>query len=339
MKSQPLNVIFFGWPAHDEGPGADLAHVLVLLHRHVNLTVVPNNRQQLGQRQWTDWLDGLNIQYCRSDQLPNGLTGYGIAFSNPDFFSHRICHRARELGLKVIWSNGRLAHPEGESDAIRAGLVDKMLYVSEVQKTAQTREYGSVPSAFTGNYIAPSLFPFQERRNAHFTIGRLSGPAPEMYPEDFPVLYECLDLPAGRFRVMAWDERVAEKYKWHRFDHRWSLLPVGQETPADFLHSLDLFVGPPGQFQGKSGDRSTIEAMLTGCIPLVPPGSHTGSLVVSGETGFICHDFQEYRQHAHQLFYDYELRCRMARQGRDHAVNRLCRTEEHRRVWLEEVFA
>jgi hypothetical protein len=34
--------------------------------------------------------------------------------------------------------------------------------------------YGALPFAITGNYIDPAFFPFKERQNPIFTLGRLS---------------------------------------------------------------------------------------------------------------------------------------------------------------------
>ncbi len=333
------NLVFFGWPSHLGGAATKLAHLLILLHRHSKITVVPNERRFLHQKQWTRWMDGLGIKYCLIDQLAKPSAGYGLALSNQRFFVDRICLKAKELGLKIVWSSEMMWHHEGEVDAARTGLVDRVLYVSEVQKAALSENYGSLPSAMTGNYIDPSFFPLHERRNVQFTIGRLSRLLPEKYPEDFPVCYECLDIPECRFRVMAWDDQLSQRYKWHKFDHRWSLLRPEQEKQAEFLHSLNLFVYPLGHFFTESWGRSTVEAMLTGCIPLVPPGHHLDRLIISGETGFICDDFREYQRQALELYHDCGLRSRMARQCRDHAVSRLCQTEGHRRICLEEVFA
>ncbi|MEW6160467.1 MAG: hypothetical protein AB1813_23795, partial [Verrucomicrobiota bacterium] len=142
-------------------------------------------------------------------------------------------------------------------------------------------------------------------------------------------------LPDTRFRVMAWDEKLAEKYRWHRFDERWDLLLPEQETQLDFLYSLDLFVYPLGHNFKESWGRSTVEAMLTGCIPLVPPGHHLQNLMVHGDSGFVCHDFLEYQEHAHRLYFDLPYRKRVAAQCRAHAENELCRREEHLRIWKE----
>jgi len=330
-------VIFFGWPSNIGGADTKLVHLLLLLHKHASITVVPNETRHLKVGHWTRWLDSLGIRYCPLDRLTRARGGYGISLSNQHFFTARICHRAKELGLTVIWSSEMMWHHEGELEAIREGMVDKVLYVSEIQKAALSPTYGFLPSTLTGNYIEPSLFPFHERRNVQFTIGRLSRPAVEKFPEDFPVFYESLEIPECKFRVMAWDKTLEEKFKWHSFDHRWRLLKPDEETQVAFLHSLDLFVYPLGHTFTETWGRSTVEAMLTGCIPLVPPGHHLDQLITDDETGFICDDFNEYQSHALELFFDYSTRCRLAKQCRDHAVNNLCRTEENRRIWLEEV--
>ena len=207
-------------------------------------------------------------------------------------------------------------------------------YVELIYAISNDLPYAEIKNA-SGNYINPSEFPFKERRHASFQIGRLSRPAPEKFPEDFPVFYEALDLPDTRFRVMAWNDEMARKYRWHRFDGRWDLIPAETESQVSFLHSLDLFVYPLGHAFLESWGRSTVEAMLTGCIPLVPPGHHLDHLVEPGKSGFICGDFLEYREHARRLCLDYPYRRRMSRQCRAHACATLCNRRDHIRMWRE----
>jgi glycosyltransferase involved in cell wall biosynthesis len=214
-------------------------------------------------------------------------------------------------------------------------LIDHVLCTSEFQRQALGPGYGALPWTITGNYIDPVDFPFTERRHEVFTIGRLSRHAPEKYPEDFPVFYELLNLPDTQFRVMAWSDELARKYRWHSFDERWDLLGAGYEPTLDFLHSLDLFVYPLGHTFRESWGRSTVEAMLTGAVPLVPQGHYFPSLIVHGETGFICGDFLEWQEHAQRLRSDHLCRQKIARQCHEHAVTKLCNTEEHRRVWMD----
>lgn len=335
MSSRRPKVTVFGWPSHVGGADTKLAHLLQLLHRDVEFTVVPNERRHMDSPYWPAFLRKLGIRYCLLDQLPRRLNGFALALSNQCFFSHRICHRAKDRGLRIIWSSEMMWHHEGEIEAVKAGLVDKVLYTSRLQQTVLSPNYAGLPGVITGNYIDPAYFPFTERRRVGFAIGRLSRPAPEKYPEDFPVFYESLELPECRFRVMAWDEKLATKYRWHHFDNRWDLLSAEQESTVHFLHSLDLFIYPLGHLFTESWGRSTVEAMLTGAIPLVPPGHHLDELLVHGETGYICHDFREYQDLAHDLYFNFSQREAMARRCREHAASKLCDADTHRKVWLE----
>lgn len=250
-------------------------------------------------------------------------------------FVDHIAHRAKERGLRIIWSSEMMWHHEGELDAVGQGVIDHVLYVSEFQKEKLSPGYGSLPGTITGNYIAPDQFPFHERQKPGFAIGRLSRPAPEKFPENFPVFYEDLGLVDTRFRVMAWDAQLAKKYRWHHFDDRWELLPSERETQVDFLNSLDLFIYPLGHTFQESWGRSTVEAMLTGAVPLVPRGHHFENLIAHGVSGFLCGDFSEWKENAHRLQADADYRQRLSRQCRDHAVSRLCNAEEHRQLWLQ----
>jgi len=317
--------------------GADtkLTHLLLLLHKHCRITVIPNDEGRLREGHWVKMLDRIGINATLLSRLPQKVDGFALSLSNTKFFSRRIAHRAKDRGLKIIWSSEMMWHHEGELDAVRDGIVDHVLYVSEFQKAALAPGYAGIPGTITGNYIDPEQFPFKERRNAVFSIGRLSRPAPEKYPENFPVFYEDLSLPDTRFRVMAWDRDLERKFRWHRFDARWDFLGKEQEPTVEFLHSLDLFVYPLGHMFRESWGRSTVEAMLTGAVPLVPRGHQFENLIEHGESGFICGDFADWQEHALRLRLDYPYRRHLAAQCRAHAVSRLCNEEEHRKVWLD----
>jgi hypothetical protein len=334
LVSKP-QVFIFNWPGFIGGADTKLAHLLPLLHKHLAITVVPNREELIRNKYWTRFMDRLGVGYMLFDQLPRRLEGFGLSLSNDAFFRHRIAHRAKDKGLKIIWSSEMMWHHKGELKAVKAGIIDKVLYTSEFQREELSPGYGGLPGAITGNYIDPGLFPFKDRHHPTFTIGRLSRAAPEKYPEDFPVFYECLDLPDTRFRVMAWDTALSRKYRWHNFDHRWDLLDSEQEPQLQFLHSLDLFVYPLGHEFQESWGRSTVEAMLSGCVPLVPKGHQFDKLMVHGECGFICEDFLEYKQYAQELCLNYPLRRHVAAQCRSHAVNRLCNRREHLKRWLD----
>jgi hypothetical protein len=328
-------IYIFGWPSLLGGADTKLAHLLILLHEEYQLTVIPNDAGPLREKSWTRFMDRLGVRYALWQQLPKKLQGFALALCNGRFLREGIARRAKARGLTTIWSSEMGWHHPGELEAIKKGYVDRVLYVSDVQKQRLCRGYGNLPSFMTGNYIDPSYFPFRPRRNKTFAIGRLSRADPEKYPEDFPVFYEGLELPDTRFRVMAWSKQMAKKYRWHRFDERWELLPALKESQLKFLYSLDLFVFPMRHTCTEVWGRSTVEAMLTGCIPLVPGGHHFGQLIVSGESGFICRDFLEYQTCAQKLYYDRAWRDKTAVKCSQHARHELCNAEQHRRMWRE----
>ena len=327
-------IYIFGWPSLLGGADTKLAHLLILLHEEYQLTVIPNDAGRMREKSWTRFMDRLGVRYAAWRQLPRKLEGFALALCNGRFVKGGMAEKAKTRGLTTVWSSEMGWHHPGELKAIKAGHVDRVLYVSEVQKKFLSKGYGTLPSFITGNYIDPTYFPFRPRKNS-FAIGRLSRPDPEKYPEDFPVFYEALELPKARFRVMAWSKQLARKYRWHHFDSRWELLPALKETQLDFLYSLNLFVFPLRHTCTEVWGRSTVEAMLTGCIPLVPAGHHFAHLIVSGESGFICGDFLEYQAWAQKLYRDTVWRNKIAANCSRHAIHELCNAEQHRRLWRE----
>ena len=128
---------------------------------------------------------------------------------------------------------------------------------------------------------------------------------------------------------------MRRKYAWHRFGPEWELLPTNKVAAAEFLTGLDLFVYPLGHQVVESWGRSTVEAMLTGCVPLVPSGHNFEQMMVHGESGFICNDFAEFKAVARELHQNRALREQIGRAAAHHARTVLCNAEEHRRMWTE----
>ncbi len=328
-------VYVFGWPSDVGGADTKLAHLIRLLGRHCRLTLVPNTAEELNDHRWRSACEQWGARCCLFDQLDPHLNGTGLALCNGRFFPDRIAHRAKERGLRILWSGEMMWPHPGELDAIREGVIDQVLYVSPLQQMALQARHAGVPWALTGNYVNPDEFPFRRPVSGPFTIGRLSRPDPDKYPEDFPVFYEALGLEPCRYRVMAWDEALARKYCWHAFGPEWELLGPAQESAPEFLSTLDLLVYPLGHRVVESWGRAVVEAMLTGCIPLVPAGHHLEHLFTHGETGYVCRDFLEYQAHARSLQENPRRRREMARAVREHALTAHCSMEEHRKIWLE----
>jgi hypothetical protein len=334
-RAVKANIYVFGWPSFLGGADTKLFHLLTLLNGNFQLTIVPNHPRFLAEKYWVRVLQSRGIKICLLENLPRSLNGYALALSNRRFFSEGIAQTAKESGLKVVWSSEMMWHHPGEVEAVREGLVDKALFVSELQKAFLSKGYGLIRSHIVGNYIDPEAFPFHEKADGPFTIGRLSRAAPEKYPEDFPVMYERLELPETRFRVMAWSNELREKYRWHHFDHRWDLLPAQAESQTQFLHSLDLFVYPLGHRFIEAWGRSAVEAMLSGAVTLLPSGHNFEHLIMDEVTGFLCSDFYEFKARAHELFLNRSLLVSMRRAARKHAEYELCNREAHLKIWKE----
>ena len=217
-------LFLFGWPSHYGGADTKFTDLVRLLCGSYSITVIPNFPLQLDQRAWRDFFETLGVRCCTLADLPDRLEGIALAVGNDLFFESGICKSARAKGLKIVWSVEMMWSHPGEVEAIRAGEVDRVLYVSAIQKRHLDYEsLGTISTRITGNYVDPHPFPLVERPARPFTIGRLSRAVPEKYPEDFPVFYEALELPDPRFRVMAWSDELAAKYRWHRFGPRWEL--------------------------------------------------------------------------------------------------------------------
>ena len=88
---------------------------------------------------------------------------------------------------------------EGESEAAAAGLVDRVLFLSEIQQESFADMYKGVPQAIIRNYVYPGDFSYISRANQTFCIGRLSRPDPVKYPFDVPVFYEELSIKDVRY--------------------------------------------------------------------------------------------------------------------------------------------
>src|SRR5438045_5627229 len=92
-------LFMFGWPSFLGGADTKLTHLLVLLHQHCEITVVPNENRHIHNKTWTRFLDKLGVKYALFEKLPPQLDGFALAFSNQCFFSRGIAHRAKEKGL------------------------------------------------------------------------------------------------------------------------------------------------------------------------------------------------------------------------------------------------
>jgi hypothetical protein len=365
-----MNVYFFGWPGQVGGADTKLDHLLPLLQPEFDLTVVPSSRACLQDSYGKRRLEELQIPCASLEQLPERLSGWGVALCNGTFLSSGMAHEARRRGLRLAWSNEMMCLFPAERGAMTLGLWDTVLFVSQAQRRVLEPQYQRILAGesalspflgqaadqegwigapgtgrrlrwvMVGNFIDARAFPFRQRNafgpnSPALVVGRLSRADPAKFPRDFPQFYEGLGLRQPRFRVMAWSRRLAAQWFGHVFDERWDLLPALSEPAASFLQSLDLFVYSLHPSCRESWGRAVVEAMLSGAVPLVPEDEegHWGSLVAHGETGFICPDTAAFGQYARLLEREPDRLQRMASQARATAVKRLCHAEEHRHAW------
>jgi len=277
-----------GIPGRIGGASTKILHLLRLLRNVFKTTVVLPDIRYLKDKHLREVLEPARIPYTLLKELPKQLEGVALGICERDFFTSGRARELKARGLKVVWSNEMMWPFTGEAEAAKEGLIDRVLFVSEFQAKAFEELYRGLPSFQTGNYIDPDDYVWRERANPIFTLGRLSRPDLNKYPLDFPVFYEELGLPEVRYGVMAWSQDLQKQYRWHRFGPQWELLSAQKESALKFLYSLDVFLYPLGHRIKESWGRAVVEAMLTGCVSVVPAGHQFHKLMVHGESGFIC---------------------------------------------------
>lgn len=325
----------FGIPGKVGGAATKIAHLIRLLNQDLKIVVVLPQASFAKDREVRSLTQPLEVPCVVLRDLPKQLQGVGLAICEQHFFAAGTAREAKARGLKVVWSNEMMWPFKGEAEAVKEGLIDRVLFVSEFQAKAFEEIYRGVPSFLTGNYIDPDDYAWRERRNPVFTLRRLSRPDPMKYPLDFPVFYEEFGLPDVRYRVMAWSPEVQKQYRWHRFGPEWELLPANREPALKFLYSLDAFVYPLGHRIQESWGRAVVEAMLTGAVPVVPDGHQFHKLLAHGESGFISRAYREWKAAVRELYENYPLRLKLSRQAAQHAREKLCNPEAHRQRWIE----
>ena len=309
----------------------------------MNVTLVPNFDEQLKQKHWTDYLDSLHVKYCSLKDLPSKLDGYAIALSNQEYVSGRkIAMDAHSRGLRTVWGSEMMTPFPGEADLLRSGAMDVLIYPSKrcLEHCVSWHNNPSVRKIVVGNYIDESWFPYIHRKNnssSGLTIGRLSRPDLAKYPEDFPVFYEKMGFRDPSFKVMAWDQKLRDKYSWFSFGPHWELMEAERQGTKAFLSSLDIFLYPIGHSFIESWGRSTVEAMLTGAVPLVPTGHAFEEIFEDGKHGFICPTFESFRERCQWLQGNSRERASMSQAAAKHARS-IMDPQRHIATW-KEVFS
>ena len=333
-----MAIVIIGRPGDVGGAATKIADLIGLLNKSFEIDILVLEREERSRiANGRHVSRENNVRVIRRDELSKSRHKAGIAVCELGFFESGVPELLKERGIPLVWSNDMMWEFSGEPEAVKNGLINRVVFVSDLQRQYFERLYSDIEHRLIPNYVSPDRFPYLERVNQTFVVGRLSRPDPVKYPIDFPVFYEELDLEDVRFRVQAWSEELRRKYSWHRFGPHWELLPAGKIPAAEFLSSLDLFVYPLGHQFKESWGRSTVEAMLTGCVPVVPAGHNFEKMFVHGESGFICSNFSEFKSIVGELYQNQTLRLKIGKTAASHCRSVLCNREEHRQLWIDAV--
>ena len=329
-------LFIYGIPGTVGGAATKIRDIIRLLRSDFEITVVMSDVKYFKSSEVISFLKQYGIKACSRRDVPKELSGcVALGICELDFFVSGTAQEIKKRGMRLVWSNEMMWEFKGEREAVANGVVDRVLFLSEIQRDAFFEIYRNIDSILIRNFVTPEDFPFVDRSNEVFTIGRLSRPDPVKFSADFPVFYEELGIEDVRFRVQAWSDELKKKYSWHSFSQKWDLLPESKEPARKFLASLDLFVYTLGHTFIESWGRSTLEAMLTGAIPIVPAGHQFHNMMVHGESGFICKEFREFRDAVQHLHRNATLRREMSQKAARYARETICNRVEHKRLWNE----
>ena len=327
-------MFLYGVPGYVGGAATKILDLINLLKNELPITIIVPDTKWLKDKSFLKLSSTLGVDVKRLSDVESFKGETLLAVCETSFFSSGHAQRLKELGARIVWSNDMMWTFKGEVEAVRSGLIDLVVFVSNIQRDKFSDIYFNTKSELIPNYISPSTFPFSYRTNKVFTIGRLSRADPLKYPVNFPCFYEDLKVSHIKFRVQAWSHELRRKYSWHHFDARWDLLESNAEPAREFLQSLDLFVYPLGHRVTESYGRSTVEAMLTGCVPIVPSGHNFGTMIPNGVAGYVYNTFEEVNDIVLMMHRDNNLRQKISKASSDYVREHLCNEHTHRNMWL-----
>jgi hypothetical protein len=295
---------------------------------------IPNDSFRLKEKHNIDFLKSHNVKIFNWDELPSKLNGIAISFCNFRLFldSWRL-ERIKQSGLKFIWSNDMTWRLDEEIYAIKNGLVDALLYIDQYhQQDLLKEDYGSQKYFFIDNYFDIESYPFFDRSNSVFTIGKHSRPDYLKFSDDFPEVYSLNIIPI-KYKVMGVHKDFKERFSWFKFDDKWELMKANAQPTLEFLKSLDVYMYNSHQSFTETQCRATIEATLTG-LPIIAPKKHNFfKQVIHGTTGFLFDSIEDSKEYAKELSKDNILRRNMGIKARDLNKSLWCDPQKHVEKW------
>lgn len=325
-------------PGNVGGAATKIRDLIHLLESFVDIRIILPNKLYLKNKELLRQLNRLPCSFTLIDDLKKSPKAICLSVCETAFFKSGHATKLKDLGYKIIFSNEMMWPFVGEQDACKNGVIDKVLYVSKFQREAFAEVNSGTEFSYTSNYIHADLFPFVERSHWPLAIGRISRADPEKYSENFPAFYESICSFDANFRIMGWDAKCAAKFNWFNFGTRWELLNANAKPVAEFLAQIDFFVYTTDRKLRESWGRAIVEAMLTGCIPLVPTGHAFDEFIISGETGYICFDAIEFRSILSMLYRNAVLKNTISRRAAEVAKHIICDPSKHKEIWMNALF-
>ena len=314
-----------------------------------NVKVLPNDLGWLKSDKATaDWLASIGVPVLqRSAQLATSMAhrgGVAFACCNFDLFKDdaRLLRFVKDAALPFVWANDMMWHSDEELAAIKAGLVNCVLYTSDFHAMRMAVPVRMAKpdalEALVDNYFWPDNHKFMNRpiSRGHCVIGKHSRDDWAKYSENFPDFYERLGLADPRYSVMGWGDNQTAKWRWHQFDKsRWTTLPLNAMPVYDFLATLDVYVYNSHHKFVENQSRAIVEAAMSG-LPIVAPNKYNFPNQIWHErTGYLWDNYGQCQTYCRRLEADPELRAEMGARASKLAFDIWCDRDRQLRQWSD----
>jgi glycosyltransferase involved in cell wall biosynthesis len=312
------NIYFFQWVSDLGGADTRLKELIQLFSEtgEYNLFSIPNDNFRLSEKNNTDFLKQYNVKILSWEDLPAKTDGIAISFCNFRLFSEKWrIEKIKSMGLKFIWSNDMMWISDEEIEAIDKNQIDAIIFTSDFHKfvlNQKSTKFNKIKNYIVPNYFHAENYIKQEKKSSlknKFVIGKLSRADEMKFSENFPLFYNKIPIENPKFRIMGWNEKLQNKFKWFEFDRtRWDFLSENQETIIEFLSQLDLYVFNAHHQYIENQTRSLIEAQLLGIPSIAPNYGNFPNMIWHGRNGFVYNNIEEcynyiYYMHKNESFY------------------------------------
>jgi glycosyltransferase involved in cell wall biosynthesis len=315
------NIYFFQWISDLGGADTRLKELIQLFSESgkYNLFCIPNDKFRLQEVHNTDFLKKYNVNILYWDELPDKAEGFAISFCNFRLFSEswRV-NKIKSMGLKFIWSNDMMWAENSEIEAIERNKIDCVIFTSIFHKLVLSNKNPSLKNGVK-NYIIPNYFHeinYDRKLNKtpslkdKFVIGKLSRDDTMKYSENFPEIFNKINIKNKHFRFMGWGANLSSKFSRFNFNKNWELLSNNQETILNFLSQLDLYVFNAHHEYIENQSRSMIEAQLLGIPVITPNYGNFPNMIWHERTGFLWNNLEEFYFYIEKIYnnkYLYEI--------------------------------